>query len=130
MLWPRSVLYTKERNRKLKIALYLSQREIHTIASRAAPGDLGLKSHPKDYQKLTYHYGHPSKYKPRPMLLNPSILGGWPKWYANGMPIATDSRRKSSAKRHQFKVSSEGLSTETDILIRSPIQVLTKANVA
>ena len=36
-----------------------------------------IKSHPKDYQqKLTYHYGHPSKLKPRPMLLNPSVLGG------------------------------------------------------
>ena len=52
--------------------------EIHTVAARAAPGDLGLKSHPKDYQqKLTYHYGHPSKYRPRPKLLNPSALGGW-----------------------------------------------------
>ena len=29
-----------------------------------------------------------------------------------------------------FKVSSEGLSTEIDILIRSPIQVLTEADVA
>ena len=54
-----------------------SQREIHTVAARAAPEDLGLKSHPKDYQqKLTYYYGHPSKYKPKPMLLNPSALGG------------------------------------------------------
>ena len=36
-----------------------------------------LKSHPKDYhQKLTYNHGHPSKYKPRAMLLNPSKLGG------------------------------------------------------
>ena len=36
--------------------------EIHTVAARAVPGDLGLKSHPKDYQqKLTYHNGHPSK---------------------------------------------------------------------
>ena len=25
-------------------------------------------------QKLTYYNGHPSKYKPRPMLLNPSVL--------------------------------------------------------
>ena len=25
--------------------------EIHTVAARAAPGDLGLKSHPKDYQQ-------------------------------------------------------------------------------
>ena len=59
----------------MKIAL----REIHTVTARVTPGDLGLKSHPKDYQqKLTYHYGHPSKYKPRPILLNPSILGGWP----------------------------------------------------
>ena len=49
----------------MKIALYQSQREIHTVATRAAPGDLGLKSHPKDYQqKLTHHYGHPSKYRP------------------------------------------------------------------
>ena len=39
---------------------------------------LGLKSYPKDYQqKLTYYYGHPSKYKPGPMLLNPSVPGGW-----------------------------------------------------
>ena len=50
-----------------------------TVAARAAPGDLGFKSHPKDYQqKLTYHHGHPSKYTPRPMLLNLSVLGGWP----------------------------------------------------
>ena len=41
--------------KKLKIALYQSQREIHTVATRVAPGDLGLKSHPKDYQqKFTY----------------------------------------------------------------------------
>ena len=33
----------------MKIALYKSQRESHTIAARAAPGDLGLKSHPKDW---------------------------------------------------------------------------------
>ena len=39
----------------LKIALYQSQREIHTVATGAVPGYLGLKSHPKDYQqKLTY----------------------------------------------------------------------------
>ena len=68
----------------MKIALHQSQKEIHTVAARATPGDLSLKSHPKDYQqKLTYHYGHPSKNKPRPMLLNPSALGGWPQWYAN-----------------------------------------------
>ena len=43
------------KEKKLKIALYKSQREIHTVAARAAPGDLGLKSHPKDYQqKLIY----------------------------------------------------------------------------
>ena len=35
--------------KKLKIALYYTQREIHTVAGRAAPGDLGLMSHPKDY---------------------------------------------------------------------------------
>ena len=58
-----------------KITLYQSQREIHTVAARAAPEDLDLKSHPKDYQqKLTYHFGHPSKYRPRPKLLNPSVL--------------------------------------------------------
>ena len=62
----------------MNIALYQSQREIHTVAARAAPMDLGLKSHPKDYQqKLTHQYGHPSKYKPRSKLLNPSVLGGW-----------------------------------------------------
>ena len=35
---------------KLKIALHVYQykREIHTVTARAAPGDLGLKSHPKD----------------------------------------------------------------------------------
>ena len=38
-------------------------------------------------------------------------------------------RRKSSAKDLGL-VSSEGLSPETDILIRSPIQVLTKTDVA
>ena len=43
----------------------------------AATRDLDLKSHPKDYQKkLTYYIGNPSKYKPRPMLPNPSVLGG------------------------------------------------------
>ena len=57
----------------------LIQKKILSVAVRAAPGDLGLKSHRKDYQqKLTYYYGHPSKYKPRPMLLNPRVLGGWP----------------------------------------------------
>ena len=51
------------------------QREIHTAAARAAPGDLCLKSHPKDYQqKLTYHNGHPTKYRPRSKLLNLSPL--------------------------------------------------------
>ena len=39
-------------------------------------------------------------------------------------------RRKSSARGPRFKVSSEGLSTEIDILIRSPIQVQTGADVA
>ena len=34
---------------KMKIALHQSQREIHAVAARVAPGDLGLKSHPKDY---------------------------------------------------------------------------------
>ena len=54
-------------------------KEIHTVAARAAPGDLGLKCDPKDYQQhLTYHYVHPYKYKARPMLLNPSVLGAWP----------------------------------------------------
>ena len=33
---------------KMKIALY--QREIHIVAARAAPEDIDLKSHPKDYQ--------------------------------------------------------------------------------
>ena len=62
---------------KMKIALYQSQREIHTVAAKAAPGDLGLKSHVKDYQqKLTYNNSHSFKYKPRPMLLNPGVLGG------------------------------------------------------
>ena len=37
--------------KKMKIALYQSQREIHTVATRTAPGDLGLKFHPKDYQQ-------------------------------------------------------------------------------
>ena len=41
-------------------------------------GDLGSKSHLKDYQQKLTYYGHPSKYKQRPMLLNPSVLGGWP----------------------------------------------------
>ena len=68
----------KIEKKKKKIALSLSQRKIHTVAARATPMDLGLKSHPKDYQqKSTYYYGHPSKYKSRPMLLNPSVLGGW-----------------------------------------------------
>ena len=39
-------------------------------------------------------------------------------------------RRKSSARGPRFNVSSEGLSTEIDILIRSPIQVPTEADVA
>ena len=37
----------------------------------------------------------------------------------------TYCRRKSSAKGPRFKVLYEGLSTEIDILIRSPIQVVT-----
>ena len=61
---------------------------IHTVAA----GDLGLKSHPKDYQqKLTYHNCHPSKYRPRSMLLNPSVLGGWQQWYANSHLISLKS---------------------------------------
>ena len=39
-------------------------------------------------------------------------------------------RRKSSARGPRFKVSSEGLSAEIDIQLRSPIQVQAKANVA
>ena len=38
--------------------------------------------------------------------------------------------RKNSAGEPQFKVSSEGLSIEIDILIWSPIQVHTEADVA
>ena len=38
----------------MKIALYQSQKEIHTVAARAEPGDLGLKSHPKDYQQKMF----------------------------------------------------------------------------
>ena len=30
-----------------------------------------------------YHSGHPSKYRPRSMLLNLSVLGGWQQWNAN-----------------------------------------------
>ena len=39
-------------------------------------------------------------------------------------------RRKSSARGPRFKVSSEGLSAEFDIPLRSPIQVQTKVDVA
>ena len=40
---------------EMQIAFYQFQREIRTVVARAAPGDLGLKSHPKHYQqKLTY----------------------------------------------------------------------------
>ena len=39
-------------------------------------------------------------------------------------------RRKNSARGLQFKVLSEGLSTEIDELIRPPIQVLTEADAA
>ena len=39
-------------------------------------------------------------------------------------------RHKSSARGPPFKISPEGLSTETDILIRSPMQVQTEADVA
>ena len=53
--------YMRERKKKLKIALYKYQKEIHIAAARVAPGDLGLKSHAKDYkQKLTYLLGHPT----------------------------------------------------------------------
>ena len=38
--------------------------------------------------------------------------------------------RKSSAKGPRFKVSSKGVSPEIDILIQSPIEVLTEAGVA
>ena len=41
-------LQSTDTKMKMKIALNLSQREIHTVAARAAQGDLGLKSHPKD----------------------------------------------------------------------------------
>ena len=39
-------------------------------------------------------------------------------------------RRKSSAMGPRFKVSTEGLSTEIDILIRLPIKVQSDADVA
>ena len=39
-------------------------------------------------------------------------------------------RHKSSTRGPQFKVSSEGLSTDIDIPIRSPIQVQTEVDVA
>ena len=39
-------------------------------------------------------------------------------------------RHKSSARRPLFKLSSEGLSAEIDILLWSPIQVQTKTDVA
>ena len=41
-----------------------------------------------------------------------------------------EQESKSSARGPQFKVSSEGLSAEIDILIRSLIQVRTEADVA
>ena len=100
----------------------IKKQEIHIAAARATPGDLGLKSHPKDCQQgligigkfktffnhvgrcapptkphvdccshywayhftaeekdeeeeLTHYYGHPSKHKPRPPLLNPIVPG-------------------------------------------------------
>ena len=36
--------FKQELKKHWKIALYQSQREIHTVAARSAPGDLGLKS--------------------------------------------------------------------------------------
>ena len=39
-------------------------------------------------------------------------------------------RRKISAREHRFKVSSEGLSAEIDIPLRSPVQVQTKIDAA
>ena len=39
-------------------------------------------------------------------------------------------RRKSSARGPRFKVSSKGLSAESDILLQSPIHVQTKADFA
>ena len=51
------ILYIEK---KMKIALYLYQREIHNVASRAALR--ALLSHPKDnHQKLIYD-GHTSQY--------------------------------------------------------------------
>ena len=41
-------IYMENENEKMKIALYSSQKEIHIVATRPTPGDLGLKSHPKD----------------------------------------------------------------------------------
>ena len=38
-------------------------------------------------------------------------------------------RMKSSARGPRFKVSSDGLSTEIEVLIRSPIQEVTEADV-
>ena len=37
----------KIEEKKMKIALYKSQRENHAVATREALGDLGLKSQPK-----------------------------------------------------------------------------------
>ena len=43
----------------LKGKIILSPQENHTVAAGAGPGDLGLKSHPKDYQqKLAYRVIH------------------------------------------------------------------------
>ena len=46
-----NVFVCPKKSEKLKIALYQSQREIHTVAARAAPGDLGLKSQQMYYQQ-------------------------------------------------------------------------------
>ena len=48
--------------------------------------------------------------------------------YLSQREIPTVDARAAPIPR--FKVSSEGLSTEIDILIQSPNQVLTKADVA
>ena len=46
--WMLTRLFWLKIEKKMKIALYYFQREVHTIATRTTPGDLGLKSHPKN----------------------------------------------------------------------------------
>ena len=66
-----------DENIKIKI-IFIPKGNSYCCRKSSARGPRFKVSSERQSAELTYHYGHPSKYKPRPMLLNLSVLGGWP----------------------------------------------------